>query len=177
MGELRNIIVVPYDAGWPQRFQDEAAKIVAIFGQEPISIHHIGSTSVPGISAKPIIDIMPIIHNIEKVEMLYLDLGQLGYEPMGEKGIPGRRLFFKGSDTHRTHVVHTYEPDHPEVACLLNFRDYLIAHPREAQLYANLKERLARQFPRDIFGYKAGKHAFIQETLQKAHKWRAEQGK
>ena len=119
---------------------------------------------------------MLIVRNIEKVEMFCSHLRQLGYEPMGEKGIPGRRLFFKGSDTHRTHVVHTYEPDHPEVTCLLNFRDYLIARPREAQLYANLKEKLVRQFPHDIFGYRAGKHAFIQEALQKAHKWRAKQG-
>jgi GrpB-like predicted nucleotidyltransferase (UPF0157 family) len=177
MGKLRNVIVVPYDSGWSQGFQDEAAKIVVVFGQELISIHHIGSTSIPGISAKPIIDMLSIVRNIEKVEMFCPDLMQLDYEPMGEYGIPGRRLFFKGSgsDTDRTHIVHTFEPDHPEVIGLLSFRDYLIAHPREAQQYANLKEELARQFRHDIVGYTAGKKDFIQEVLQKAHRWCAEQ--
>jgi GrpB-like predicted nucleotidyltransferase (UPF0157 family) len=93
---------------------------------------------------------------------------QLGYEPQGEYGIPGRRLFFKGGDWQRTHHVHSFEPDHVEVAQVLGFRDYLIAHPEQARQYARLKMKLARQFPHDISGYRAGKADFITVTIQEA---------
>jgi GrpB-like predicted nucleotidyltransferase (UPF0157 family)/RimJ/RimL family protein N-acetyltransferase len=175
MGEMRHIVVVPYDPRWPEMFRREAAKISAVLAQELISIHHIGSTSIPGLSAKPIIDIMPVVRNIEKVEIFNSAMGQLGYEARGENGIPGRRYFRKGGDASRTHHVHTYEPTNPEVRRHLDFRDYLIAHPKEAQQYASLKTALAQQFPHDINGYMAGKDAFIREIIQKAHKWRGKQ--
>jgi len=172
MGDMKNIVVVPYNPNWPERFREEATQIAAIFDPELISIHHIGSTSVPGLSAKPIIDIMPVVRDIEKVEMFNPAMIQLGYEPKGENDIPGRRYFVKGGDASRTHHVHTYAPDNPEVSRHLDFRDYLIAHPEEAQRYAILKAKLAQQFPQDIFGYMAGKDSFIKETLRKAHEWR-----
>ncbi len=175
MGEMRNIVVVPYDPSWPEKFQLEAAKIAAILGQELLSIHHIGSTAIPGISAKPIIDMMPVVRSIEKVEEFNPTLMQLGYEPKGENGIPGRRFFVKGGDEHRTHHVHTYESGNPEVARHLDFRDYLMAHPQEAQRYASLKLELAKEFPHDIFGYMAGKDAFIKEIISKAQAGRTRQ--
>jgi GrpB-like predicted nucleotidyltransferase (UPF0157 family) len=174
MGELQNIVVVPYDSGWPQKFQREAQKITAILGQELISIHHIGSTAIPGMKAKPIIDILSVVRNIEVVETFNSAMKQLGYEPEGECGIPGRRLFFKGGDWHRTHHVHTFEPNHVEVAQVLGFRDYLIAHPEQAQRYADLKVRLAEQFPHDISSYRAGKAGFIMKAILEAQKWHAE---
>ena len=173
MGKMRTIVVVPYDSDWPMQFRAEAAKIAAIFGPELVSIHHIGSTSVPGLSAKPIIDIMPLVRDIEEVELFNLAMLRLGYEPRGELGIPGRRYFVKGGDAQRTHHVHTYALDNPEVNRHLHFRDYLIAHPEEAQRYAALKTELARQFPHDIESYMAGKDSFIKEIIQKAQQWRA----
>jgi len=175
MGEMRNIVVVPYNPDWPEQFRREAAKIAIIFGPELISIHHIGSTSVSGLNAKPIIDLMPVVRDIEKVTMFNPAMIELGYEPKGEFDILGRRYFAKGGDDHRTHHVHTYAPDNPEVKRHLDFRDYLMAHPAEAQFYASLKAELAQQFPHDTFGYMAGKDSFIKETLRKAHQWRARQ--
>jgi GrpB-like predicted nucleotidyltransferase (UPF0157 family) len=172
---MRNILVVPYDALWPEQFRQEAATICTVFGQALISIYHIGSTSIPGMSAKPIIDIMPIVHDIETVEGFNPAMMQLGYESKGENGIPGRRYFVKGGDAHRTHHVHAYALDSPEIQRHLDLRDYLIAHAAEAQQYADLKVALARQFPHDIDSYVAGKDGFIKETLQKAQKWRAAQ--
>ena len=83
--------------------------------------------------------------------------------------------FVKGGDLHRTHHVHTYAVGNPEVARYLDFRNYLIAHPEEAQEYARIKQQLARQFPHDIDSYMAGKDVFIKEIIQKAQKWRARQ--
>ncbi len=175
MSELKNIMVVPYDPTWTEMLQQEAFKIVKIFGSELISIHHIGSTAIPGLSGKPIIDILLVVRNIDKVETFNSVMIQWGYEPQGEYGIPGRYLFFKGGDTRRTHHVHTYEPSHSEVTKLLDFRDYLIAHPQEIQRYGSLKAELAQQFPHDISGYRAGKSPFITEINRKAHEWRATQ--
>jgi GrpB-like predicted nucleotidyltransferase (UPF0157 family) len=170
---MRKIIVVPYNPDWPVQFRAEAAKIAAIFGPDLVSIHHIGSTSVPGLSAKPIIDMMPVVRDIEGVDLFNPAMIRLGYQPRGEYGIPGRRYFVKGSDANRTHHIHIFALGNPEVNRHLDFRDYLIAHPAEAQQYAALKAELARQFPHDIEGYMAGKDDFIKETIQKAQQWQA----
>jgi GrpB-like predicted nucleotidyltransferase (UPF0157 family) len=172
---MRHIVVVRHNPVWPEMFGAESAKIAGVFGRELVAIHHIGSTSVPGLSAKPIIDIMPVVRDIERVAEFNPAMVRLGYEPKGEFGIPGRRYFVRGGDENRTHHVHTYGPDHPELAHHLDFRDYLRAHPGIAGEYAALKEELARQFPHDIEGYMAGKDAFIREIIQKAEKWRAKQ--
>lgn len=173
MARIRKIEVVPYDPRWREMYRTEAARIAAIFGAELIAIHHIGSTAVPGLNAKPIIDMMPLVRHIERVSNFDPAMIQLGYEPLGENSIPGRRFFVRGGDLNRTHHVHTYQPDHPEVARHLDFRDYLIAHPREARRYAQIKAELARQFPHDIDAYMAGKDAFIKDTIRQAQQWRA----
>ena len=168
MRGMRNIRVVEYDPAWVEAYQVEAARLSAIFGEMLLSIHHIGSTSVPGLPAKPVIDIMPVVRDINDLEPFYPALIALGYEPLGENGIPGRRYFIKGGEDHRSHNVHTYQPDHPEVTTHLNFRNYLRSHPEVAHEYAVLKAELARQFPNDIESYIEGKAAFIRDIIQKA---------
>jgi len=163
----REVIVVAYDPAWAERFRDEASRIASIFGRELVSIHHIGSTSIPGMSAKPVIDIMPVVRDISKVETLNEGMVQLGYTPMGEFGITGRRHFVKGAEG-RTHHVHSYEPDNPEVKWHLDFRDYLIAHEDAARQYAELKASLAKEHRYDIEAYTKGKAAFIKNILEKA---------
>ena len=172
---MRNVVVVPYDPHWPALYRREAALISAAFGHELIAIHHIGSTSIPGMSAKPIIDIMPLVRDIERVDALNPAMQQLGYVAKGENDIPGRRYFVKANDEQRTHHVHTYALGNPEIARHLDFRDYLIAHPAEAQQYAHLKLALAAQFPHDIDSYVAGKDSFIKQMLEHARVWRAGQ--
>ncbi len=168
MGQMRNIVIVAYDLRWPDMFRQAAEELRAVFGDECLAIHHIGSTAIPGMRAKPIIDLMPVVRTLKAVEAHHPALIRRGYESKGENGIPGRRYFVKGSDDRRTHQVHTYEPEHPEVARHLGFRDYLIAHPEAARQYAELKTGLARQFPHDIDGYIGGKNGFIRATIQKA---------
>jgi GrpB-like predicted nucleotidyltransferase (UPF0157 family) len=165
---VRRIRVVPYDPGWSRLFEVEADRIASILGPEVVVIHHVGSTAIPGISAKPIIDMLVVVRDIAKVDDFNEEMIGLGYWPRGERGIPGRRFFIKGDDAHRTHHVHTFQAGHSQIEELLNFRDYLIAHPQEAQAYGQLKEALARQFPEDIGGYMAGKDGMIQDILHKA---------
>jgi GrpB-like predicted nucleotidyltransferase (UPF0157 family) len=171
MREQREIRVVPCDPGWPERFREEAASIASVFGGELLSIHHIGSTSIPGMSAKPIIDIMPVVRDISKVEISNERMIENGYTPMGEYGITGRRFFIKDPGV-RTHHVHTYQADNPEVKWHLDFRDYLIAHEDDARQYAQLKATLAEQHRFDLEAYTQGKARFIKGVLAKAHAWR-----
>jgi len=171
------IVVVPYNPMWLEMFQQEAARLAGVFGDQLLSIHHVGSTAVPGLAAKPIIDIMPIVRDIEQVDSLNEAMIALGYEPKGELDIPGRRFFVKYNERgERTHHVHAYEADNPEVARHLDFRDYLIAYPNVAAQYAELKQALAKQFRHDRENYTNSKTPFIRDIEQKARQWRVKSG-
>lgn len=168
---VRQIKVVPHGPNWSKVFKAEADELAAIFGHEVVAIHHIGSTAIPGISAKPIIDVLVEVHDIQKIDDFDEEMIKLGYQPKGEFGIPERRFFIKGDDVNRTHHIHMFQAGHPRVERHLNFRDYMIAHPEEGQAYSRLKEELARRFPEDIEGYMAGKDGFIKGIESKAQTW------
>jgi GrpB-like predicted nucleotidyltransferase (UPF0157 family) len=154
----------------------EVDRITAVFGREVVAIHHIGSTAIPNICAKPIIDVLVEVQDIEKIDDFNEKMTHEGYQPKGEFGIPGRRFFIKGDDATRTHHLHVFQTGHPDVERHLAFRDYMIAHPEEAQVYSRLKEELAQRFPEDIEGYMAGKDDLIKETDRKARAWRENYG-
>ena len=165
-----HVRVVPYRPEWADLFEQEAALIRGVFGDELIDIYHIGSTSVPGLQAKPITDMLPLMRAIERVDDYNDAMRALGYEPMGELGIPGRRYFRKGGDD-RTHQAHAFQIGDSGVERHLAFRDYLRAHPAVAEHYGILKAGLAQQFPEDIEGYMQGKDAYIKATEQDALRW------
>lgn len=168
----RKIEVVPYNNDWPRFFSAEAKRIAAALGDEMTAIHHIGSTAIPGIKAKPVLDFLVAVHHIDKVDQLNDSMIALGYEPRGEYGIPGRRYFIKHTDGIRTQHVHIFQNGNPEIVRHLNFRDYMCAHPDEAQAYSRLKEELARQYPEDSRRYTDGKNEFVQEIDRRAKVWR-----
>jgi GrpB-like predicted nucleotidyltransferase (UPF0157 family) len=172
----RKVEVVPYHPDWPEKFAAEANELQRVFGNEMLSIHHFGSTSIPGISAKPIIDILLIARDIQAVDQLTPQIEALGYHAVGEYGIPGRRFFYKGTHDARSHHLHVYETGNPHILRHLVFRDYMRTHPIPARDYTRLKEELARQFPEDMDGYIAGKNAFVKEHELKALEWWQEKG-
>lgn len=152
-------------------FEAEAAQLSKIFGPQLLSIHHFGSTSIPGISAKPIIDILVIVRDIEQVDPLNPMLAAMGYMAVGEYGIPGRRFFYKGSHDFRTHHLHVYQSGSPDILRHLAFRDYMRMHPIPARAYARLKEQLANEFPENMDAYIAGKNTFVKEQEKLAMEW------
>ncbi|HIY07731.1 MAG TPA: GrpB family protein [Firmicutes bacterium] len=163
--------VVPYDPSWPSRYRREAALLREALGDCLVEIHHIGSTSVPGLWAKPIIDILPVVTAVEEADRRRAALEALGYEYLGEFGIPGRRYLRKGGD-HRTHQVHLFgRESRDEIRRHLAVPAYLRCHPDAARDYAQLKRRLARRFPRDIDGYCDGKDAFVKALERAALDW------
>jgi GrpB-like predicted nucleotidyltransferase (UPF0157 family)/dihydrofolate reductase/GNAT superfamily N-acetyltransferase len=158
--KTNKIIVTPYNPDWQKLFDVEASKIKEALGANCIAIHHIGSTSVPGLSAKPVIDMLPVVRNIQEVDKAAKAMESLGYEVKGEYGIVFRRYFQKGKNI-RTHNVHVYQEADPEISRYLTFRDWMSSHPSDAHSYGNLKLELAKKFPHDILQYCNGKDAFV----------------
>ena len=166
--------VVAHDSAWKGDFEAEADQIAYALGDIVVSLHHIGSTAIASIFAKPIIDILLEVDDIARLDNRTPVMEQLGYEAMGEFGIRGRRYFRKDDASGiSTHHVHTFQADSPEIDRYLAFRDYMIAHPEEARKYGALKQRLAREHPDDIETYMAGKDPYIKEHEAKAIAWRA----
>ncbi|WP_353854166.1 GrpB family protein [Bacillus sp. Bos-x628] len=167
---MRKVEVKPYNEQWNSMFEEEANKLHQIFGSEIIEIHHIGSTSVNSLKAKPIIDIMPVVRDINRIDEFNSSMVAIGYKPKGENGIDGRRYFQKGGE-NRTHHVHMYEVENPQVERHIAFRDYLRVHSYDAKKYGDLKEALARRFHNDIESYIKGKERLVLEINQKALEW------
>jgi GrpB-like predicted nucleotidyltransferase (UPF0157 family) len=170
LNTMRKVEVFSYNEIWEQIFINEAKILKTIFGNQLAAIHHIGSTSVPALKAKPIIDIMPIVKDIKIVNSFNEKMIQHEYNPKGENGITGRRYFEKGGD-NRTHHVHIYQDGRDEIKRHLVFRDYLRTHPEAAKQYGELKEELAQKFPYNTQSYSSGKEQFVRETEEKALEW------
>jgi GrpB-like predicted nucleotidyltransferase (UPF0157 family) len=169
---MKKVEVVPYNPRWRDVFEAEAKHIAVALGENVVAIHHIGSTAIPNIFAKPVIDLLVEVRDITRVIEQSSAMESLGYQVMGEFGIPGRRYFRK--DNHegiRTHQIHAFKAGSAEVVRHLAFRDYLIAHPEDAQKYSELKRRLAEENSQNMDGYIDGKDGFIKETDQKAAQW------
>jgi GrpB-like predicted nucleotidyltransferase (UPF0157 family) len=164
-GQLR---LSPYETDWPLLFLAERERLCAALGEsvQDIQIQHIGSTSIPGMPAKPILDIGVSVTNFEEAVCCIPLLEQLGYSYKGENGIPRRHYFVKGDP--RTHHLHMLELASEEWKSHLLFRDYLRGNQEIAQAYAELKRQLAMRFAADREAYQTGKESFIKAVLQQA---------
>jgi GrpB-like predicted nucleotidyltransferase (UPF0157 family) len=121
--------------------------------------------------AKPTIDMLMVVKDIEKIDDYIPIMKQTGYQAKGENGIEGRRFFYKGNDQVHTFHLHIFQTGSAEIERHLIFRDFLIAHPGKARQYAQLKTQLARKYSADIEAYQAGKKEFIQAIDQQAEMW------
>ena len=160
MMNMRKIEVVNYDSSWPADFEAERDVVRRALGDVATGIHHIGSTAVPGLAAKPIIDILLEVRDLAALDARNSDMEAIGYKPMGEFGIPGRRYFPKGGD-NRSHQIHAFLRGDANIDRHIAFRDYLRRHPEVAQEYAELKRRVARTCDNDLGRYCDGKDAYV----------------
>lgn len=173
----QHVIVREYDARYPALYEKEAELISSILGKNLVAIHHIGSTAVPGLKSKPVIDILVSVRSLEEVDGKKEEFERNGYECMGEFGIKGRRYLRKGGD-ERTHQVHVFQDkDKANLMRHLATRDYLIAHEDVREEYGRIKEELALRFPYDIEGYCDGKEAFVRKLEGKALREYVREGK
>lgn len=171
---MTEVCVVPHDRRWRDAFEAEARLVAAALGDGVVAIHHVGSTAIPDIHAKPIIDLLVEVRDLADADARRPEMESLGYQVMGEYGIPGRRYFRKDNEEGiRTHHVHAFQAGSGEVVRHLAFRDYLISHPDDARRYGELKRRLAEEHPRSADAYMDGKDPFIREIDRRAALWRA----
>jgi GrpB-like predicted nucleotidyltransferase (UPF0157 family) len=161
-----------YSPDWPLEFEQEARALRALLGDELVAIHHIGSTSVPGLAAKPTIDLLPLARSLARIDAETPRLQAAGYKALGEYGLPGRRYFTKDrADGLRTHNVHIYQFDDPDVERHLAFCAYLRHDAAARREYEALKRNAYAQHPADIEAYSAFKDAWIKKTEPIAVQW------
>lgn len=166
----RIVEVVDYDVLWKEKFRKEAVIIAETFKDNFVCIHHIGSTSIRGIGAKPIIDMLLVVDDIHKVDGYNEAMVELGYTPMGEYGIDGRRFMYKG-EIDRTHHLHIFQYGHGDVDRHLLFRDYMNTHPEGARAYEDLKRKLAVIYKDEPLVYSENKNEFLKEHDRMATAW------
>ena len=158
--------IVAYDETWPLEFEAEAARIERACDGLSIRLEHIGSTSIPGLAAKPVIDILAGRPGTVPGERYVAAFKQLGYEHKGAYGIPGRNYFRKGAP--RTHHVHMFNVSSEMWRDHLLFRDYLRAHPGVVREYETIKRELATMYLFDKEQYTDAKGPFVRSIVRRA---------
>lgn len=163
-----HIEIVDYDAEWSVRFDREAARMREILGNHVSSIEHVGSTSVPGLAAKPIVDICPVVSDMDEgqrcTELLHQADYYLSEKDRGDEWIELGRI----ADDGQQFNVHIRPKDANAVAKYLLLRNYLRDHPQARDEYAAIKREAAEKYPHDITAYTHQKSDFIESTVEKA---------
>ena len=167
--------VVPYDEEWARLFSSLGKDLRAALGDIALRIDHIGSTSVPGLAAKPIIDIQISVADLEPVEPYRLPLEGLGFVSRADNTELTKRYFREPPGSRRTHIHVRRAGSWAEQFALL-FRDYIRTHEEDARLYAKLKRRLAGEYGENRRGYTEAKTPFIWEVMYRADRWSQEIG-
>jgi GrpB-like predicted nucleotidyltransferase (UPF0157 family) len=167
----RPIVIAPYDPNWP-RLAAERADQLRVLGSVLIVVHHIGSTSVPHLAAKPIIDLIPEVSSLAELDRQQTTIESLGYWWRGEFGLPGRRYCCL-DDEHGVRLVqlHCFEAGSAEIRRHVAFRDYLRAHSEVARAYEAEKRRARELHPDDIGAYTDEKDRWIREVEKRALDW------
>jgi GrpB-like predicted nucleotidyltransferase (UPF0157 family) len=167
--ELGVVRLVPHQLNWADLYEAEKKRILTAVNPYILDIQHVGSTAIPGIPAKPIIDIGVAVRNFEEAYVCVEPIVELGYVYRGENGIP-RRHYFRRADENgrRTHHLHLNEIDGLDWKNQIDFRDYLRQHPETAEEYGRLKMALVQRFAGDRLAYLDEKAPFIENVLRLA---------
>lgn len=168
------VSLVDHDPGWNDRSKALADQL-SVVGDCLIEVHHIGSTSVPGMVAKPIIDLLPVVSSLAIFDTRIDRVTGLGYEYHGEYGIPGRRFFAMHANGTRSIHLHFFEQGSDQISHNLAFRDYMRSHPDIAAAYGVEKRRARDLHPHDSHAYTKEKADFIVRASRDAHAWYAAQ--
>lgn len=162
--------LVPHRAEWARMAGEEIARISPAFGAGLVAIHHVGSTAIPGICAKPILDLMPELAALFHLDAPKLAIEMLGYQWCAEYGIPGRRYctLDDSSSGRRLVQLHCFQTGNPEIERHLAFRDYLRANPEQALAYDGEKRRCRDLHPDNSHAYTEAKAAWIDSAMPRA---------
>lgn len=164
------VIIAPYDPEWPELFRSLGARLRAALGDVAPRIDHIGSTSIPGLAAKPIIDVQISVAGFDPPDAFRLPIESVGFVWKADNPELTKRYFRENPGDRRTHI-HVRRTGSFSQQFPLLFRDYMRTHPEDARAYADLKYRLADEFGENRHGYVEAKGPFIWETIRKADDW------
>lgn len=169
----RDMAVVPYDDTWPKMYEEEKRILQSVFGNLILDIQHFGSTSIKGMTAKPIIDVMVTVDDIEKVDEYSNEMVQRGYVPRGEQMISGRRYFVRFKEDGENHVahIHIYGKGNPHIADELLFRDFLRVDEESFLKYENMKKEVSEKYRYLPGEYQDAKFACVMEIMEKARQY------
>ena len=159
-----------YDKRWKEEYKKEKELLEMVLGDKIIEIHHVGSTSVDGLSAKPIIDILIVIEDLSLIFEIEKILNKYEYTNMGQHDINDQYFFAKGSDDARTHYIHFTIPNSDTYYNLIYFKRYLLEHLEYMKKYMKLKEELALKYKNERKKYTMAKKDFIREVISLAKK-------
>lgn len=162
--------LVEHNTSWQLSFEREAKKLRKVFGQDCIDIQHVGSTAIPEILAKPIIDIALIVSSLRKAKRYAKKLKEIGYKIKKNDARKERLFFTKGPEEKRTHYLHISEIGSDYAEDMILFRDYLCNHKNAAKAYSELKENLAEKYKNTREVYTAKKEGLVKEVIKKAKK-------
>lgn len=161
---MKKIIVVSYQTKWNASFIKLQKRLQKTLLKHVINIHHVGSTAVKGLAAKPIIDIDIEIDSMQNFTFIKHSLRKIGYHHVGDQGISGREVFkIRKFSCLPHHHLYVCARGTSELLRHLGFRDYLRGHPEVAEAYANIKRKAAQKYPYEMKSYLEAKGKFIQE--------------
>ena len=164
--------LVPHQPEWEAQAAETAALLTRVLGDTAVEVCHVGSTAIPAISAKPILDLAVGVRELSAVQPHIRELERRGIHFCPGSSLPGELLFVIGEGELRTHHIHVVRWGGPRWTGYLNFRDYLIAHPERAACYEACKQELARRYPGDRGRYTAGKEPLVRRLRAEAAAWR-----
>jgi GrpB-like predicted nucleotidyltransferase (UPF0157 family) len=167
---VRKAVVCDYDPAWKVSFETEKSLLKDVLRGVVLNIEHIGSTAVPGLAAKPIVDILMEVAGFSELDNLTAEMAAIGYKAKGENGIRGRRYFQKGGIL-RTHHLHVFQNGDPNLERHIAFRDFLRNHDEVVRMYEILKRDLASRFENEKEKYQDGKSEFVSKYQKIALDW------
>lgn len=167
----RSYKIIPYDSKWPILFAEESKVIDKIIGNNILEIHHIGSTSVSGMSGKETIDILFVVEDIAKIADHILDLKKIGYVSLGSRNAENTYLFEKEISGERLFIIHFYPKNHPEIFQIISIRDYLRTHSDKAKKYSEAKLSFFQEFQNDYSQYRKLKDEYMSHLKEEAIVW------
>jgi GrpB-like predicted nucleotidyltransferase (UPF0157 family) len=169
--DATRVSLAPYDPNWARMADAEAMRLKGALGDALVTVHHMGSTAIPGIAAKLTVDLMPVVTGLQALEAKRSEIEALGYLWRGEFGIAGRRYCVLERAGKRVFHTHFFTAGHENITTQLVFRDYLRAHRDEALAYEAIKREAAAAHPHNSLAYNDHKADWIRTCLERAKAW------
>ncbi len=175
--EPRKYAVTPYRPEWAEKFTREAALVKQALGGDALYVEHVGGTAVPGLSSRPVVDLLVTVKNPAGIDRYAFSLKAIGYEPLPDRFMGSMRSFAKDITyphgvVERHATLHVFPEEHTSLLSMIDTREYLLAHPEEVKHLDELKRRAFAKHQDDCAGYRRDRDEYLEALAKRAAKWR-----